>query len=310
MLALYISLGIIAFLFIAFFLVLFLIYHSTFYSPLKGQNDEYALSKTTRVNSKDEEVKFLINRIREIPYEEVYINSYDKKKLYAKIYRNNQSDTVCLMLHGYRGTARRDFSGGAYEMISKGYNVVLVDQRSHDKSSGHTITFGVREKYDVNSWLNYIKKEFGEDKRIVLIGISMGGATALLSCDLLTSKDKVIADCPYTSPKEIIYQRITAISKPFAGFLYFLTNLSLLIFGHTSLNKDRADEHVKKAKCPILIIHGSGDQLVPYQFSYRLKELFPDKITYVLFDGAVHGLCYINDTNKYNSAINDFLASK
>ena len=295
-------------LFILFFLFLFIIYLYTFHTPRKGQNDEFALTKTTVRLCDSDYVKSLISRLVSIPYEDVYISSYDKKRLHAKVYENKKSNVVILMLHGYRGTARRDFSGGAYEMISKGYNVVLIDHRGHDKSSGHNITFGVKEKLDVKSWIKYIKSRFGSDKKIVLVGISMGGATALFSSDLLSKDDRLIVDCPYTSTKEVLTNYLsTTFKKMNTKFLYFLVNLSSIIFNHVNMSKENTDTHIDKCPCPILIIHGSGDTLVPYRFSYRLKEKYPHIVRYELFDGVEHGLCYISSRDKYVEILNDFL---
>ena len=308
MLYLIIPLSVLGGLVLLFFIFLFSIYVYTFYSPFKGQNNERSLNKTTTKYCDKNVALALIERTISLPYEDVYITSCDKKKLHAKVYRNEKSDVVCLMLHGYRGTARRDFSGGTYEMVRRGFNVVLIDHRAHDKSKGHTITFGIKEQKDVKSWLNYIKNEFGKDKKVILIGISMGGGTALLSCDLLSEKDLLIADCPYSSPQEVVMNTIREYyPKRLTKFLYFLLNLSLIIFGHANLNSDTADNHLDNCKCPILIIHGSGDTLVPYQFSYRLKEKYPDIITYELFDGVQHGLCYLKDTPRYNHAVDEFL---
>ena len=289
-----------------FFLELFL-YLYTFYTPKKGQNNEY---KFTERSLKEYDYDFLakmVDRLCSYQYEDVYIKSHDRKRLHAKLYRNDKSDTVCIMIHGYRGTARRDFSGGAYEMIKRGFNVLLVDHRGHDLSKGHTITFGVREKLDARSWIDYVRKTFGEDKRIVLVGISMGGATALLTSDYLSEKDLVIADCPYTKPKEMLLDFIRKISKKMYKLFYNLINLSLIIFAHTNLNKDDADKVVSNAKCKILIIHGDNDSLVPYRSSMSLYEKHQDKIRYELFKGAEHGLCYMTDTKRYNSVVDEFV---
>ena len=63
-------------------------------------------------------------------------------------------------MHGYKGTANRDFSGGAKLMIDSGYNVILADQRGHMLSEGHQITFGIKEKRDTKSWIDFAYKTF------------------------------------------------------------------------------------------------------------------------------------------------------
>ena len=300
--------SVIAFILISFLIFLFYLYRVTFYSPLGDQNNDHLLTEATKELCDEKYITFLIDRMLSIPYEDVFISSYDKKKLHARVYKK-ESDTVVLMLHGYRGTSRRDFSLGAYEMLERGNSVILVDERAHASSGGHTITFGIKERKDVINWLKYIKDTFGNDKRIVLVGISMGGATSLFSSDLLSEKDKVVADCPYTNPKEIIYLCVKKMYPRInTKFLYNMLYLSLFIYGRTSLGKEEADKHIDNAKCKILIIHGSGDTLIPYQMSYRLKEKYPDKIEYLLIKDAEHGLSCVKDSETYLSTIDKFLA--
>ncbi len=306
MLWLWILLGVIGGLILIFLIALFVVYHGTFYTPLKGQNNDFVFTAATEKYCDIEECKSMVKRLVEYPYEDAYITSFDKVKLHARIYRQN-SDTVCIMFHGYRGTPCRDFSGGAYDMIKMGFNVILIDERGHMNSKGHSITFGVREKKDAKCWIEYAKKEFGEDKRIVLIGISMGGATVLLASDLLSEKDRVIADCPYTTPKEIISNTLEHTLHMNPKIFYPIANLTSIIYGHTNLNNDDANEHVKRSKAKILIIHGEDDSLVPYKLSKRVADENKDKVRYELFPGAEHGLSYIMDKKRYQSIVEDFL---
>ena len=309
MFAIYITIGVIAGLLLLFIGALYFVYYNTFYTPHKGQNDDFFLTEATYKYCDKDVVFQMITRLREYPYEDAYITSFDKVKLHARLYRHD-SDTVCIMMHGYRGTCCRDFSGGAYDMIQKGFNVILVDERGHGLSKGHSITFGVKEKRDCAKWIEFAKKEFGDDKRIVLVGISMGAATVLLCSDLLTEKDKVIADCPYSTPKEIICETLKNTLHMNPKIFYPIANLSSIIFGHANLSKDDAEKHVRNSKAKILIIHGDSDSVVPHKCSYRIKEMNPEKVQYELFPGVEHGISYLGDHDRYQKVVNDFLNQK
>lgn len=295
---------------IALFLLLFVfflclgLYMHTFYSPKKFQSDDYKLDLPI-YNGRKDIVKPMIAAIKAVPYEDVYITSFDKLKLHGRLYEQ-KSDTVAIMCHGYRGTPYRDFSGGAIEALSFGYNVILIDERAHGASKGHSITFGVREQKDVIKWVEYARNRFGQDIKIVLIGISMGGAAVLMCADKVEGDVKIIADCPFTSTPNMIKTVIRKLKLPVKIF-YPLLNLSLLIFGHTSLNKGSAEESVSKTNHPILIIHGDSDTIVPYKMSEELYKKHPDKIRYELFPGADHGLSYLVDKNRYQQVLKEFL---
>ena len=309
MLWLWITLGVIGLILLLFLSALYYVYHSVFYSPHKGQNNDFVLTDATNKYCDKNEVIFMINRIRDYPYEDAYITSFDRVKLHARIYRN-ESDTVAIMFHGYRGTPCRDFSGGAYDMIKFGFNVILVDERAHGLSKGHSITFGVKEKKDAKCWLEYAKKEFGEDKRIILVGISMGGATVLLASDLLKEGDLVIADCPYSRPQDIIKETLTSTLKMNPKSFYPIANMSSILFGHANLSKDDAVEHVKRSKAKFLIIHGDDDHIVPHKQSLRIYEENKDKVKYELFPGVDHGISYLGDNARYKKVVEEFVSGK
>ena len=77
---------------------------------------------------------------------------------------------------------------------------MMIDQRAHGKSEGRTMTFGVFERFDVLSWIDYTVERVGKKTRIVLAGISMGAATVLMASNLnLPPNVKgIMADCPYS----------------------------------------------------------------------------------------------------------------
>ena len=289
---------------ILFFFVLLGLYLYTFYSPKKGQSDDFNLGAPLYEGHRDEVIP-LIEGIRKEPYEDVYITSFDKLRLHARLY-DQKSDTVAILCHGYRGTAYRDFSGGATEVLHLGYNAILIDERAHGASQGHSITFGVRETKDVLRWVEFARERFGKDIKIILIGISMGGATVLMCADKIEGDVKIIADCPFSAPSIMLKETIRSIKLPVKVF-YPILNLSSIIFAHTNLNKGSAYDSVSNTHHPILIIHGDKDQVVPHYISEELYKKHPDKIQYELFPGANHGMSYLVDKPRYQKLIKDFL---
>ena len=280
------------------------LYFVNFYSPKKWQLDDFNLTGAFYRGMKDRVIP-LIQSIKEIPFEDAYITSFDKLKLHAKVYLNPNTKKVAVLCHGYRGTPYRDFSGGAVEVLKLGYNVILIDERAHGQSSGHSITFGVRETKDAISWVNYARERFGEDIDLALIGISMGGAVVLMAADKV-GKAKIIADCPYSAPKIVLQQTIKTLGLPIPIF-YPLVNLTSILFCHTNLSKASAYDSISETDNKILIIHGDSDSVVPNWISNDLYLDFPDKIQYELFKGADHGMSYLVDKPRYQKIVKDFL---
>ncbi len=310
MIYLYIVLGIIGGLLLLFLLGLFVIYHGSFYTPHKNQNDDFALTPATEILGINYDIIKLIQAILDVPYVDAYIKSFDHKRLHARVYKNKKSKKVVIMCHGYRGTGIRDFSGAGKYIIDKGYNVILIDERGHGESKGHSITFGVREHKDVLSWVNYAYEEFGQDIELILMGISMGAASVLFAAEHLPKPAKIIADCPYSTPKEIINETIQTTLKLNPRIMFPIANLSLIIFGHTSLNQLDASKSVKNSKCKVMIIHGDKDTIVPHQFSERIYYENEDKVRYELFPNTDHGVSFVTDTKRYKRILDEFLEDK
>ena len=247
----------------------------------------------------------LINNLLKVPYEDIYIKSKDGLKLHGYFYKCEQSNEFVLMFNGYRGTPRRDFSGGALLAINLKKNVICVDQRAHGKSEGHSICFGRKEQYDVLSWINFVKEKWGNLIKITIVGISMGGATVLMASDKIDPSIKIIADCPYSTEKEVIKHAIKKMNLS-PKLFWPLVYLSALLFCHARL-KDDAKINVSRSKNKILILHGTSDSIVPHEMSERIYRGNEDHVQYEKFEGGEHGLSYLREPERYEKLIKDFL---
>ena len=302
------AIGIVGGLIFILLLVLFIIYKITFYSPRKGQGNIFDLPREVKTSEINDKTLAFINELKDVPNEEVCITSYDGLKLYGKYYHNKDGAPLDIALHGYRGSDIRDLSGCLTTIKNGERNVLFVTQRAHGKSHGHTITFGIKERKDCVSWINYAIKRFGKDVRILLRGVSMGATTVLLSMseNLPSNVYGVLADCPFYSPKEIVKKVCGKDMKLPVKLFYPLIWLSARLFGGFSLTEISADEAVKKSVVPVIIFHGEEDELVPPYMSEPVKKARED-VEYYLFPKAGHALSYMYDTEKYEKLLGEFV---
>ena len=211
------------------------------------------------------------------------------------------------MFHGYKGNARRDMSAGIKRAFKVGRNALLVDHRASGLSEGSIITFGVKEKDDCLRWINFMIEKFGNDVKIVLTGISMGAATVMLASseNLPSNVISVLADCGYSSAKEMIKKVIKEMHLP-PSLFYPFVRLGGLIYGHFDINKATPIESVKKAKVPIIFFHGGGDNYVPFSMSERLYQECTSQKKLVIIPNACHGLAYPENPEMYINGILEF----
>ena len=284
-------------------------FFEAFYFSKKRKEIPFSLPNDPQYKGKKEFMSSLISNVKEREYESVSIISYDGLKLSGRYYHVDDNAPIHIQFHGYKGSGLRDMCGGNKITYDAKHNSLMVDHRSHGLSEGTIITFGIKERYDCLKWIEYVNQRFGEDKQIILSGVSMGAATVLMASNLnLPSNVKaIIADCPYSSPKEII-MKFTKDRKLPPKLLYPFIYLGALLFAKLKIDKNiTAVEAVKNSKVPILLIHGKVDELVPYTMSEDIKKANPDIVQLELFENAHHGLCYILDPDRYINISNEFL---
>ncbi len=243
-----------------------------------------------------------------LPYRPCKTVSFDKTKLFARLFEGKNTNTVIIQMHGYRGNSVKDNCGIAHYYMEKGYTLLLPDQRAHDNSSSRCLTFGIKERYDVLCWIDYIISLYGTDVRIILSGVSMGAATVLMASglDLPTNVKGVIADCPYTSPSEIIKK--VAKERGFPPKLFYpLIRLSAMIFGGFDTEASSPLSALEKCTKPVLIIHGDDDRFVPYHMGKALFDSYGGEKYLLTVKDAGHAFSYFFDTESYEKALDSFL---
>lgn len=280
-----------------------------FLAPPPLDSNHYISPEGEQYDEVREGIRKSVAKMAARKYESVTITSFDGCKLFARYYHIADDAPVQILFHGYKSSSLLDCSGGTYLAADcLKHNVIVVDQRSHGQSSGKVITFGIKERKDCLRWIEYAKERFGKDVPIILSGLSMGAATVLMACDLnLPSNVKgIIADCPYSSPKEIIMKVSKEMHFPPHLILPFVW-LGGFLFGRFNLFESSAAQAIKTSEIPILILHGDADELVPFEMSESMLSSGAKDITLESFAGAGHGLSYIVIPDKYENVVIKFV---
>ena len=251
-----------------------------------------------------------IEYINSKPHEWKYIKSIDGLTLAARFFENS-SNKIILLFHGYRSVAENDFAGIFKYYYELGYNILLVDQRSHGRSEGKYITFGVKERFDCLKWCEYVDKNLPQIDEIILGGISMGATTVLLSTGLgLPDKVKgIIADCGFTSPKDIISKVVASRYGMDAKVLLPLVNILCKELGGFNIYECSVTDVIKENKLPILFIHGTSDDFVPSRMSKETFKACKSRKRLVLIDCVMHGVACLQDKITVQREIKKFLVT-
>lgn len=286
---------------------MYYVYRMAFHPvPIKGDRSAKALNNP-QFRAQREHIDQLIAAMEARPYELVSIVARDGVRLTGRYYHQADGAPLDIGFHGYRGSPVRDFSGGAKCNFEAGHNVLLVNERSQNGSEGRCITFGILEHQDCLEWITYANERFGSPDMIIF-GVSMGAATILMAAglDLPDNIRGIIADSPYSTPLDIICEVGKGMHIP-APVTAALAIGAARIFGGFDLRAASAAEAVKKAKAPILLIHGENDHFVPCGMSGVIAKNCASPVQLETFPNAEHGLSYLTDTLRYERLVQEFI---
>lgn len=291
---------------VIFLTVIYIIFLKAFNVSKKQRKKILEIPNQEQYKTDKAKMAALIDEINALPFERVYITSFDGLRLAARYYHIDDEAPLEIQFHGYRSSAVRDFCGGNKLARENGLNTLVVDQRAHGLSEGHVITLGIKERFDCLYWIKYACTRF-KDKHIYLSGISMGAATVLMASDfdLPDNVKGIIADCPYSSPEDML-KKVAADKNLPKKMSFALLKIGARIFGKFDLEESSALEAVKKAKIPILLIHGEADHFVPCEMSKQIAKNCNAELA--IFPNAGHGQSFIVDPERYGHLVSNFIA--
>ena len=305
MLGLIISSAVCGVLLISVLIASYYAYKSAFWSRGSAkQVREYF--KKDKFSPLEEKISVLSCQVEGDKYEDVFVNAYDGVKLYARYYEFKKGAPVHVLMHGYKGNPVRSMCGNYKIAKDLGHNILMVDMRGCRQSGGRAVTFGIKERYDALSWVEFLSKH-SPASPVFLVGLSLGGATVTMANTekLPLTVVGVIADCPFSSPKEILKKVCRDKGMPKIVFPFII--LGAILFAHFNPYSFDSVKASKMAKAPLLLIHGEQDGFVPVKMGKEIFDACVTEKTFLQVPGADHALCYMTDSEAYENAVREFV---
>ena len=200
-------------------------------------------------------------------YEELTFDSVDHVHIHALHFKAEKSKGIVFYYHGNAGSLA---SWGQWASLFQehNYDVLMYDYRSYGKSTGH-----IDNEAQLHSDAKKIYEEVIEQyqgKKVIFYGRSLGtGIAAKLAT--VYEPNALILTTPYFN-----------FTQQVKSMYPFIPVNSLLKY------KFKTNEYLPQLKCPVYLIHGTDDELVPYRFSVMLSEL-GDHIHLTTIKGGTHG---------------------
>lgn len=196
----------------------------------------------------------------------------------------DQPKGLILYFHGNTRSIK-GWAKYARDFYRYGYDVVLVDYRGFGKSTRKR-----RNEVDLLNDMQFVYSSLADDyseNHLIVYGRSLGsGFAAKLASD--NHPRYLILDAPYYNFRKVIERFLPILPIRFV-LRYHL----------------RTDKWIQKAKCPVYILHGTKDWLIPIRHSEQLQKLNPRKITLIRIHGGGHN--NLPKFDEYHNFIRDIL---
>lgn len=217
------------------------------------------------------------------------------------------SKAVILCLSGIHNPSVTAFFGHSKMFKKQGYSSILIDMRAHGESEGERICAGYKEYLDVNAVVDYVKQQSSyKDIPIVVMGLSLGGATAINAIGNNDEIDALISLSAFSSWEDAFRENMAMFIPSFltAALSPFVDLATYIKYGKaTSIKPIYSISNLKER--PALLIHSRDDSQVPYTNFTRLVQKAPEGIQTLTVEGDNHLI-----TNHFTIPENDSIYSQ
>lgn len=189
--------------------------------------------------------------------------------------RHETMDTgkgTVVLLHG-EGEWKYYYLGVAERLAKAGYDVVLVDLRSHGWSTGEYITGGAKEKHDVQAVVDaFVEAGTVAEQPITVFGVTYGGATALQYAAMDPRVTGVMVMAPWASMKAKARRDLGSLASQERVEAELAKAGEVADFDPSQASAVRA---AAELSCPVYIAHGVLDMTVPVTDSEQIYRAIP-----------------------------------
>ena len=221
-------------------------------------------------------------------FEEIVFKSSDGINISGWFIPAGKRKEIVLFLHGNGGNISKRLALIDYFNRQIGLPVFIIDYRGYGKSGGTPTEEGTyldaAAAWEYLTGLRKIKPE-----NIIIYGRSMGGPIAAKLAGKVKSR-LLILDSTFTSMKDI------------AAEIYpYLPVRKFFKFNYSTI------DYLKEVSCPVLIIHSTGDDYIPFSHAVKLYNTANKPKHFLKIEGT-HKNNYIKSKQVFIEGIKSFIS--
>jgi len=220
----------------------------------------------------------------------VMLNTKDGIRLESLYFHHNTaSGKIVIYFHGNAGNLYHRIREASV-IYNMGYDIIISGYRGYGKSTGEPSEAGVY--IDGRTVLDYVTGTLNyAPEKVYIYGRSIG-TTVAVEISQNIKLGGVILVTPLTSAEDFIKEKYPDI------------------FACAGKNLFRSVDKIGNLKSPVLVIHGTDDEVIPYTLGVRLYETYPGRKRFVSITGGGHNDLEFADPKLYWDSVKSFLEGK
>lgn len=222
-------------------------------------------------------------------YKDVTLRTSDGVALHGWYIPHPDARQVLLFFHGNAGNiSHRRESVAIFHRL--GLNVLIIDYRGYGRSEGRPSEAGLYR--DAEAAWRYLTVTRGfESRDVLLFGRSLGGAVAA----------RVAAD---QQPGALILESTFSSARDFAQHVFpLLSRITILRYDFDTV------ANIRKARCPVLVLHSPQDEIMPYVLGRKVYETAHTPKEFWEMQGD-HNTGFLLSQPGYEKVLREFMAGR
>jgi alpha-beta hydrolase superfamily lysophospholipase len=215
---------------------------------------------------------------------------------------SDEAQGVIVLLHPIRGS-RLSMLDRAHLLHSAGYSIVMIDLQAHGESPGDHITPGHLERHDVRAAVEFAREQH-TDEPIGVLGVSLGGASALFASPL--DVDALVLESVYPNIDDAVHNRVAARLGPLSTIPAKLLLVQLKPRLGISSSQLRPIDRLPNVECPVYVISGTEDKHTTVNETKQMFSVARQPKEMWLVEGAGHEDLYRVSPGEYKSRVLGF----
>jgi pimeloyl-ACP methyl ester carboxylesterase len=222
-----------------------------------------------------------------LPWREVAIPTVRGKTLFGWFIPAGEGAPALAVVHGWGGNAEMMLPLAKLLHVA-GYTLLFFDARSHGRSDGDSFASLPRFAEDLEHAVNWLQQQVEVDaERVGVIGHSVGAGAALLLASRRPDLAAAVSLAAFAHPAGIMRRWLKLKGIPYWPLGAYILFYIQRVIGYRF--DDIAPCHtIHDAHCPVLLAHGTEDEMVPVSEAQAIYANRRDEQTSLLLMSGSH----------------------